>query len=87
MRSAVLTFLGCLVTSAMAVTAAEKAPNIVMIMCDDMGYEGVSAYGSPTYKTPELNRLAAGGMLFHHCYSTHLYTVAGPADDREIQLS
>ena len=61
MRSAVLSFLGCLVASGLSVSGAEKAPNIVMIMCDDMGYEGVSAYGSPTYNTPHLDRLAAGG--------------------------
>ena len=56
------------------ILVADQSPNIVVIMCDDMGYEGVSAYGSPTYKTPELDRLAAGGMLFRHCYSTPICT-------------
>ena len=51
-----------------------KQPNIILIMVDDMGYEGVSAYGSPTYKTPHLDKLAAGGMLFNHCYSTPICT-------------
>jgi len=49
-------------------------PNIVLIMCDDMGYEGVSAYGSPSYKTPNLDQLAARGMLFDHCYSQPVCT-------------
>ena len=51
-----------------------KRPNIILIMVDDLGYEGVSAYGSPTYKTPNLDALAAGGMLFNHCYSTPICT-------------
>ena len=55
-------------------TAAAKPPNIILIMVDDLGYEGVSAYGSPTYKTPHLDKLAAGGMLFNHCYSTPICT-------------
>ena len=58
------------------ILVADQPPNIVVIMCDDMGYEGVSAYGSPTYKTPELDRLAAGGMLFRHCYSTPICTTS-----------
>jgi len=53
--------------------AAER-PNIILIMCDDMGYEGVSAYGSESYHTPNLNRLAAEGALFDHCYSQPICT-------------
>lgn len=51
-----------------------KRPNVVVIMCDDMGYEGVSAYGSPSYKTPHLDRLAAEGVRFNHCYSQPICT-------------
>ena len=74
MRIAMLTFLGAVLLSYLTLSAADQRPNIVMIMCDDMGYEGVSAYGSPTYKTPQLDRLASGGMLFQHCYSTPICT-------------
>jgi len=52
----------------------ETRPNIVLIMCDDMGYEGVSIYGSETYSTPHLNELAKSGMYFEHCYSTPICT-------------
>jgi len=51
-----------------------ESPNIVLIMVDDLGYEGVSAYGSPTYKTPHLDQLASQGVLFNHCYSTPICT-------------
>jgi arylsulfatase A len=53
---------------------ADQRPNIVLIMCDDMGYEGVSIYGSETYSTPHLNELAKAGMYFEHCYSTPICT-------------
>ncbi|MEC7567053.1 MAG: sulfatase-like hydrolase/transferase [Planctomycetota bacterium] len=52
----------------------DSRPNIVLIMCDDMGYEGVSVYGSKTYSTPHLNQLAKSGMYFKHCYSTPICT-------------
>jgi len=54
--------------------SADQRPNIVLIMCDDMGYEGVSIYGSETYSTPHLNKLAKAGMYFEHCYSTPICT-------------
>ncbi|MBC8288864.1 MAG: sulfatase-like hydrolase/transferase [Planctomycetes bacterium] len=53
--------------------AAER-PNIVVIMADDMGYECVSANGSESYSTPNIDRLAAGGMRFEHAYSQPICT-------------
>ncbi len=49
-------------------------PNVVLIMADDMGYECVGANGGQTYRTPRLDRLAASGMRFEHCYSQPLCT-------------
>jgi len=49
-------------------------PNVVLIMADDMGYECVGANGSTSYKTPFLDKLAAGGMRFTHCYVQPLCT-------------
>ena len=51
-----------------------ERPNIILIMCDDMGYEGVSIYGSKTYSTPNLDSLAKEGMYFNHAYSTPICT-------------
>lgn len=53
---------------------ARERPNIVLIMVDDLGYEGISAYGSPSYRTPHLDQLASQGVLFNHCYSTPICT-------------
>src|ERR1700722_16637356 len=51
-------------------TAASPAtkPNIVLILADDFGYECVGADGGTSYRTPVLDRLAASGARFEHCY-------------------
>jgi arylsulfatase A-like enzyme len=49
-------------------------PNIVLIMADDLGYEGLSCNGGTTYRTPNLDKLARTGVRFTHCYSTPLCT-------------
>jgi arylsulfatase A len=53
---------------------AQKKPNIILIMADDIGYECFGCYGSQSYKTPVLDELAATGMHFEHCYSQPLCT-------------
>ncbi|MGB1258598.1 MAG: sulfatase-like hydrolase/transferase [Akkermansiaceae bacterium] len=52
------TFLLPLVT-----TYAVAKPNILLIVADDMGYGDLSCYGSKQIKTPNLDQLAAGGVL------------------------
>ena len=55
--------------------AADKdRPNIVFILSDDHGLDGVGCYGSDRHKnrTPNLDALAAGGIRFERCYSTPL---------------
>ncbi|MEO0414689.1 MAG: sulfatase-like hydrolase/transferase, partial [Verrucomicrobiota bacterium] len=54
--------------------AAPKQPNIVLIMADDIGIEGLSCYGGESYQTPNLDKLAAEGMRFTHAYSQPLCT-------------
>ena len=60
--------------SCMPGVAEPERPNIILIMADDLGYECLSAYGSASYQTPELDRLAESGMRFTHCYSQPLCT-------------
>ena len=45
-------------------------PNVVLIMADDLGYECLGSYGGTSYKTPNLDALAATGMRFTNCFST-----------------
>ena len=57
-----------------ALAAAERRPNLVLIMADDFGYECVTANGGESYRTPHLDRLAAGGMRFERCFVQPLCT-------------
>src|SRR5690242_3611723 len=49
--------------------AAEKKPNIVVILVDDMGFSDLGCYGSEI-PTPNLDTLAAGGLRFTQFYNT-----------------
>ncbi len=51
-------------------------PNLIVIMVDDMGYEGVSCFGNPYFETPEIDRLADEGMLLTDFHSSG--TVCSP---------
>ncbi|HUU90863.1 MAG TPA: sulfatase-like hydrolase/transferase, partial [Phycisphaerae bacterium] len=44
-------------------------PNVVLILIDDMGWTDVACYGSKYYETPNIDRLAAGGMKFTNGYA------------------
>lgn len=48
--------------------AGDTRPNIVLIMVDDMGFSDIGCYGSEI-STPNLDRLAAGGLRFTHFYN------------------
>ena len=54
--------------------APDAKPNIVVILADDFGYECVGANGGTSYKTPNLDQLAASGARFEHCYTQPLCT-------------
>jgi len=45
-------------------------PNILLIMADDLGFEGLGCYGGTSYATPNLDALARGGTMFANCHST-----------------
>jgi arylsulfatase A len=62
------------VEAAETAAGAARRPNIVLIMADDMGYECVGANGGTSYQTPQLDRLAAGGLRFTHCHSQPICT-------------
>jgi arylsulfatase A-like enzyme len=45
-------------------------PNVVIIYADDLGYGDVSAYGATEINTPNIDRLARGGIRFTNGYSS-----------------
>ena len=44
-------------------------PNIIFILCDDMGYGDLACYGQRYIQTPNIDRLAAQGMRFTQAYA------------------
>src|SRR5262245_61584138 len=48
---------------------ADTPPNIVFIMADDLGYADLSCYGRRDYSTPNIDRIASGGMKFTQAYA------------------
>ena len=54
---------------AIPVARADERPNIVVILCDDLGYGDLECYGHPHIKTPNLNKLAEDGIRFTDFYS------------------
>jgi len=50
-------------------TRAAERPNIIVIFADDLGYGDLGCYGSPTIRTPHLDRMAAEGLRFTDFYS------------------
>ena len=57
--------------ASVGLSASEKKtrPNIIFILSDDISQEVLGCYGGTTYKTPNLDKLAATGTRFTHCYS------------------
>ncbi|MEM7790121.1 MAG: sulfatase-like hydrolase/transferase [Verrucomicrobiota bacterium] len=47
--------------------AAEK-PNIILILCDDLGYGDLGVTGHPYVKSPNLDQFASEGIIFNHGY-------------------
>ena len=53
---------------------ADRPPNIILIMADDIGAECFGSYGGESYATPRLDALARGGVRFMHCHAQPLCT-------------
>ncbi len=51
------------------VNISQDKPNIIYILADDLGYGDLGVYGQTKIETPNIDRLAAEGMLFKQHYS------------------
>ncbi len=54
-----------------------RAPNVVLVLMESFSARFVGACGSRQDRTPEFNRLAAGGVLFDHAFSSGTHTHQG----------
>ncbi len=59
--------------------AAPLAPNLVLILADDLGYADLSCYGAKDIRTPHLDRLAQEGVRFTDFYAENVCTPARAA--------
>ncbi len=48
----------------------DSPPNLVLIIADDMAWNDCGAYGHPTIRTPNLDKLATEGMRFDNAFLT-----------------
>ena len=67
-----LAFLSLCVACGPAVAADAKKPNIIFVLADDLGIDGVSCYGADNHQTPHIDALAASGLRFSTCYAAPL---------------
>ena len=59
-----------LMATAAAMWAAQAdRPNVIYLMCDDMGYGDLGCYGQPYISTPNIDSLASRGMRFTQAYA------------------
>ena len=49
-----------------------KKPNIIFVLADDLGINGLSCYGSDKFQTPNIDRLASGGTRYTNAYTAPL---------------
>jgi arylsulfatase A len=65
---------GCLVAGSILASdlSAAQKPNIMFILADDLGINGLQCYGADNYKTPNIDKLARGGTRYLHAYTAPL---------------
>lgn len=80
MRNLYLLTIGAL--TAVNVTSAERnhqesvRPNVIYILCDDLGYGELGYNGQTKIQTPELDKLASKGMIFRNHYCANAVSAA-----------
>ena len=59
----------CLLLFSHLMLSAADRPNVIVIFADDQGWGDLGCYGSPNIETPNIDRMAAGGMRFTSFYA------------------
>lgn len=72
--------IGLLATTSIV---AKQQPNIIFIMSDDHAYQAISAYGHKLNETPNIDRIAKEGAIFHRAFVTN--SISGPS--RAVMLT
>jgi len=61
------------------VKAPKNAPNVVIVLIDDVGFGATSTFGGPI-QTPTLDRLASAGLTYNNFHTTALCSDHGDRD-------
>ncbi len=70
--TSVIAGLALLAGATLTHAASAARPNILFILADDLGLDGVSYTGSDKHKTPNIDKLASSGTRFETCYASPL---------------
>src|SRR5687768_2551585 len=65
----VILALALCVSFAAVAGAADRQPNIIFILADDLGWGDLACYGNKSIKTPHLDRMAKEGVRFTQAYA------------------
>jgi arylsulfatase A-like enzyme len=63
--------LGAAAFSAALPAQSARRPNILFIIADDWGHGHAGAYGAKWVRTPNFDRVAREGVLFHNCFTSN----------------
>ena len=55
-----------------AMATSPAKPNIIFVLADDLGIDGVSCCGADRHRTPHIDKLAESGLRFSTCYASPL---------------
>jgi len=61
-------FFAVFVGSSYTIGASDR-PNVVIVLCDDLGYGDLACYGNAVVQTPNIDAFASGGMRLTQCYA------------------
>ena len=77
MKNINLTWIFAFIMAIQSSFAQNEKPNILVILADDLGYADLGFTGAKDIKTPNLDKLAKGGVIIKNGYVTHPY--CGPS--------
>ncbi len=77
MRNSLFLISMTFIISSCSTEKPEQLPNIIYFIADDLGYGDLSCFGQEKFSTPNIDRLAAEGMMLTQHYSGS--TVCAPS--------